>query len=500
MVRVIKEDTEKKEKPKSRLCFDGSQQKKLSTYNKAEMSTPTPSKIVIRFILILAVIFELVIASFDIKAAFLQGVRLPYTAYLKLRKDDFLWQSLPESWRGWNRVFRIVKCIYGMCEAPLLYLTKFFEVVNSSGLATQSKLDKCFFYAHDQKTKKFDGACCAYVDDGLHHKTPTMLRLVQALEKVFTFGTKCESDFDHLGLHLHQSADLKKITATAPNYDIKPVTLEPSAEGGKRLIADKATPAEYSQYRNSLGRGSWISVIEPKMTAPASLLASPVNDLKVGDCRKFNEALSKNYSGKPKMEFRHMAPGDLALVGCTDSSLSNVDTTATQFGGLIGITTLSGMLGRARCFLNLLDFWSRRQRRVVRSTFSGELYGLSYLLDHMVYVLALTGGILAYKKRAVFCDAASVVTCIHAKNPQATEKRTLVEIALIREILERYNIELHHIAGEFNPADVFTKIEHNDMDVNYLDISKTTFGTDDKFVVSERNLKQKEKKEETLKK
>jgi hypothetical protein len=60
-----------------------------------------------------------------------------------------------------------------------------------------------------------------------------------------------------------------------------------------------------------------------------------------------------------------------------------------------------------------------------------------------------------------FCDASSVIECIFSKNPRCTEKRHLVEIAICREILQRYNITLDHIAGDHNNADIFTKLHPN---------------------------------------
>ena len=45
-----------------------------------------------------------------------------------------------------------------------------------------------------------------------------------------------------------------------------------SGKNGKRLLSDPATQDEYQQYRNTLGRCSWVSVICPELTAPASIL------------------------------------------------------------------------------------------------------------------------------------------------------------------------------------------------------------------------------------
>ena len=79
-------------------------------------------------------------------------------------------------------------------------------------------------------------------------------------------------------------------------------------------------------------------------------------------------------------------------------------------------------------------------------------------------------------------DARSVVACLASKNPSCTEKRLLVGLALVREIIEKYNINLHHIAGEANPGDQYTKFEPNLVRDSVVDFSESTIGTDEIYV------------------
>ena len=131
-----------------------------------------------------------------------------------------------------------------------------------------------------------------------------------------------------------------------------------------------------------------------------------------------------------------MDPLDLCLLGVSDSSLNNVKTTTTtQFGGLVGLVEDEKVIARVETFMNQIDFWSKRQRRVVRSTFSGELYSFSFMLDRMIVVLQiLQESGISLKRKLALTDCASVLQCLRASNPKCTEKRHLVEVALVKEI------------------------------------------------------------------
>jgi hypothetical protein len=105
-------------------------------------------------------------------------------------------------------------------------------------------------------------------------------------------------------------------------------------------------------------------------------------------------------------------------------------------------------------------YFNCRQRRVVRSTFTGELYAFSYLIDRLIVCLEMLKAAKIKVKRIIaMTDCSSVLQCTRSTNPRCTEKRHLVEISIIQELLSRYNIECHHIAGEYNPVDVFTKLK-----------------------------------------
>jgi hypothetical protein len=58
----------------------------------------------------------------------------------------------------------------------------------------------------------------------------------------------------------------------------------------------------------------------------------------------------------------------------------------------------------------------------------------------------------------------------------------LVELALVKEIIDRYGVNVHHMAGTANPGDAYTKFSPNEVTSECVDFSKSTVGTTDLYV------------------
>jgi hypothetical protein len=246
--------------------------------------------------------------------------------------------------------------------------------------AQQIKVEPTFWY-----TLSKDGSCSGckslYVDDGLHTRSREMDEVVAELEKQFEFGKSgsMKDGGDHLGFtvkqtHVADAPERGLVEWSAPNYHVKPISIEPNPEGGKRLLDAPATHAEYKEFRTSLGRMSWLGAIDTCLLAPASILAGSVNELTKRVLLELNEIVQTRRLNTdahiPTQRFKHIAKDDVCLVGFPDSSLGNRGEADTQFGGCAGLVSHASVMGRKEAHLNLLDAWSKKQRRVVKSTFS----------------------------------------------------------------------------------------------------------------------------------
>lgn len=113
-----------------------------------------------------------------------------------------------------------------------------------------------------------------------------------------------------------------------------------------------------------------------------------------------------------------------------------------------------------RC--HILDFSSRKSKRVVRSILGGEVYAFSdgfdgaFMLRHDLQVI--------YKKAIplqMFTDSLQMFDVI-TKASSTTERRLMIDIAATRESYNRQEISnVGLVSGEDNMADALTKTNPN---------------------------------------
>ena len=108
--------------------------------------------------------------------------------------------------------------------------------------------------------------------------------------------------------------------------------------------------------------------------------------------------------------------------------------------------------------MNLICWYSKKIRRVVRSTFAGELLGVNDVMDKVVPLNELSKTLLGHALEVrVRTDCKSVYdTVYHHKG--ATEKRLLIDIAILKNVLSTKEVEsLSWVPSHLQYADCLTK-------------------------------------------
>jgi hypothetical protein len=102
---------------------------------------------------------------------------------------------------------------------------------------------------------------------------------------------------------------------------------------------------------------------------------------------------------------------------------------------------------------------SRRLRRVCRSTFAAELRSSMDSLDGALLDKMFLQECLGRKlQHHHFSDCHSLVSCVSSRNPQTTEKRLLLDIHALQEMMQDGHIHtFRHISAHHNPVDELTK-------------------------------------------
>ena len=108
---------------------------------------------------------------------------------------------------------------------------------------------------------------------------------------------------------------------------------------------------------------------------------------------------------------------------------------------------------------SLLDWQSKKIRRITRSTIASETLAMTEALDNCLYAQNfwehLTGDKLAI---FAFTDSKSLAESVRSDKQNISEKRLLVEISSIREMVAKKEVErIYHIAAKYMLADSLTK-------------------------------------------
>ena len=337
--------------------------------------------------------------SFDVGAAFAKGMTFKELSELTgqpLREVQFdltaedvkLLRLIPEfkDFDPQRETLSMVKPIYGLKDAPRAWRKKLHMVLTEWKL-NQLYADEQIYYSHGEGGK-LNCILSTHVDD-LKGGAPkeTAMRLLKHLEE--SVG-KCKQEWDSFihtgiehvrdkdGVYTHQTTYAKQLNQMDPHlWDGKPDEEE---------VDEKIA----SLYLSLLGGVAWMVLTRVDMAVYVQALQRRAQKPRVKDCKNLN--LVVRYLKKQKLGIRYRKlQGPLRLVAHSDAA----------FKALVGEG--SGLALRGCCILlisddnqdapcsrdgtcHMIDFHVRRQRRVVRSTFSAELNGLIDSLEGLLLI------------------------------------------------------------------------------------------------------------------
>ena len=115
----------------------------------------------------------------------------------------------------------------------------------------------------------------------------------------------------------------------------------------------------------------------------------------------------------------------------------------------------------------VLDWGSKLQTFVAKSSAESELVALSnglarigLSMQMLLTKLNRASGKQAESELVVHCDSATGIAAVKAGSSKAMryiEKTQGVHLAWLQQVFSTTAVQLRHIAGSINPADVFTK-------------------------------------------
>ena len=179
---------------KARVCVRGFQEK-----TKHRRDSPTASKVSQRLFLSKAVELEWKVHSLDVSAAFLQGDYIDRTVYV-IPPKEFL-PTRPA--RQEAILWKLIRPLYGLTDASRKWYCRMDKELTKLG-CLRSKYDHAVY--NFWKGGELHGQVLLHVDDLLNGGSDLFHRkVISSFMKMFTVGSKEDTDFVCVGWHLKQS-------------------------------------------------------------------------------------------------------------------------------------------------------------------------------------------------------------------------------------------------------------------------------------------------------
>lgn len=383
--------------------------------------------------------------SGDVSNAFLQGKEVDHSkfepTYMKQPH-----QGLPGL--HIDQLFLIRKPVYGKPEAPRAWFDEFSSALVYECGFEQSVLDPALFFKRDTQGN-LKGMAIIHVDDILvgHDGSDEVSGTVSKLNGLFPFG-----DWDRV---IEKQGGVvycgKRITAhknesheyvlQLDQADFSEGRLDPIQIEGSRLsdLTSSANASEISDFRSITGSLQWLSTqSRPDLAFLNNQLQKRVPDLRVADlvaANKIVRDLKKISSVSLTFEnighevcvvswhdaalYNSVGPEIEELTEGEFTSLESKEKVYSQMGCMVGLVPNSSLLSANQATVNFMDWKSKTDRRIIESSFAGELHGCSM------------GYGMSYYLRAMLCEIYHASEMISECEDEGLEE--LIQIKLITD-------------------------------------------------------------------
>ena len=365
-------------------------------------------------------------------------------------------------------LYQIEGNCYGLANAPRVWYNKVKEELLKSQFEMHS-LDHCFF-SHRADDGSLDAMLIVHVDDFLMCYSSTFD--IEIMEKMFKWGSitrvKEGEPGEYRGKEITCMKDQKgkRVLKISQENFVKNLSYGRIKKG--RLAGENLLhPDEWREMRSAAGCLQWLGgQCRPDVAAVASV-ANRGSETTVQDLKKVHEAIAavketpSNGIVFPAVSFGRGS----TIVTYSDSSWANAARHASQFG--VMILVCPGQVTEKTSPGFVLDWKSGRSPRICRSTLAAEAVAadegadrscfINHFLTEIFYQRpAYEGTMKMTMIHAV--DAKSLYDSLIAENPSMTEKRSLINVRSVQQILLPHQI--HWVPTTLMHADNLTK---NDM-------------------------------------
>eukprot|EP00435_Cladocopium_sp_Y103_P020687 s58_g5.t1 len=411
----------------------------------------------------------------DFSQAFMQGDSLKRDAPLYCEPPERELLGLP-----CNCLIEIRKTVYGLVDAPYRWNQHLDQTFKSMGYVP-SILDPCCYLLHsknDDNSMNLDGIIMVATDDLVSGGNERHLQLMEQLRSRYKFG-KWEFDSGRFcGKDIHQRKDYS-IHVSQQYYAEQKCWERISIP--KNVSNDTQCDTEQVRVlREKVGALSWISKeTRVDLAGSVALLMQAFPCPTIGDLKTCNKILKDaNMYKDLGITIRPINPKELCVVVSSDAAWANAKDEEgghKSQAGYIVLSTDRSMLQGQETEFSMLSWKSHTLKRRTISTLSAETQAIvesaavacwfRYLIAEMFYKELIRDGSIDWETMleplefGIVTDAKSVYDALTASthSSSSTDKRTCIDLAIIREYLRRHNGCIRWIDGSVQLADSLTK-------------------------------------------
>ena len=327
--------------------------------------------------------------SADVGTAFLQGLSFAQLAELTgepLREVGFVpprgyehyFQALP-GMSGFSVALQdlwMTKPIYGLCDAPRAWRKRLDQILVSLG-ARPLRSDSAIYVWFSNG--KLCGIASTHVDDlkiaGVKAFVAKLLKSLEGMLGPLKVKSAYLSSFEHCGIMHSQDKDFA-VTIHQDHYclQLRPANL---ADVDVSRPLELLTPVQVAVYLSLLGALSWLSQTRSDIMIYVQSLQRNAKKPLVEHLIRLNK-ITKWVRRKPCSVRYGKLQSPVKTLAISDSAFRKEDRSGLAMRGAIIAVCEQRIVvplspgGR----FHPIEFYSRKQRRICRSTYSAELHGL----------------------------------------------------------------------------------------------------------------------------
>ena len=348
-------------------------------------------------------------------------------------------------------VWRVIKRVYGLRDAPRGWWLECDTTLKELG-CVRIQLDHAFYIYSHRKTGDILGFVLCHVDDFIYggvrlfHK-----KVIEPIKKKYVIGACEDSLFTFTGWNLEQSEEGIKVTQRDYLNDLNLDQFDTlvNATGNND---DKLNQEQITLLMKANGILGWLAqVSKPELSYQYVYYSSIIQKATLGDAKKLVRLLKKAKTELDEIMYSNL--GDVKnwriKIYC-DASFAKLNSTDTVIGDLV---TLEGENGA----IAILEWSANKLKVPANSPLNGESEAAVLAQGKICHYRHILNQIFGVNLPGeIITDSKSLKESVNSNN-SVKDKRTSVNVSILRSVVEEDNMTISWISGAVQPADVFTK-------------------------------------------